>query len=59
MFVNDFDIELRPTAEPSDPEGTEGRSPPQIWSDRLGAIHKRRQNILGGSEIPMLQEIRW
>ena len=27
---------------------------------KLGAIHKRRRNILGGggSEIPMLQEIR-
>ena len=24
MFVNDFDIELRPTAEPSEQEGTRG-----------------------------------
>jgi hypothetical protein len=30
MFVNDFDIELRPTAEPSEPEGTRGLSNPQI-----------------------------
>ena len=25
---------------------------------QVGAIHKRRQTILGGSKIPMLQEIR-
>ena len=31
----------------------------QKLSLKLGAIHKRRRNILGGgSEIPMLQEIR-